>query len=245
MKLLIALLAIFVSAPALAQFSSPWGDAPFWERPSARSNAAPRESVPRGPSIASGGARPEITPKAPASIVFPYSYPANSVIIDTSERKLYYVMGDQQAYEYPISVGRDGFSWTGTESISRIQTWPDWYPPSEMRARDRRLPEKMTGGVRNPLGAVALYLGNSLYRIHGTNDEETIGEAASSGCFRMMNSAALHLVSLVQVGASVHVLDHLPPPVVAQQPLFPDSDRSSLAGPAPWSAQSRAAISAP
>jgi len=227
MKLLIALLVIFLSAPALAQFSSPWGDAPFWERPSGR------QSAPRGPSIASGGARPEITPKAPASIVFPYSYPANSVIID------------QQAYEYPISVGRDGFSWTGTESISRIQTWPDWYPPSEMRARDRRLPEKMTGGVRNPLGAVALYLGNSLYRIHGTNDEETIGEAASSGCFRMMNSAAIHLASLVQVGASVHVLDHLPPPVVAQQPLFPDSDRSSLAGPAPWSAQSKAAISAP
>ena len=186
MKLLIALLVIFLSAPALAQFSSPWGDAPFWERPSARSNASPQESAPRGPSIASGGARPEIAPKAPASIVFPYSYPANSVIIDTSERKLYYVLGDQQAYEYPISVGRDGFSWTGTESISRIQTWPDWYPPSEMRARDRRLPEKMTGGVRNPLGAVALYLGNSLYRIHGTNAEKTIGEAASSGCFRMM-----------------------------------------------------------
>ena len=245
MKLLIALLVIFLSAPALAQFSSPWGDAPFWERPSARSNASSQESAPRGPSIASGGALPEIAPKAPASIVFPYSYPANSVIIDTSERKLYYVLGDQQAYEYPISVGRDGFSWTGTESISRIQTWPDWYPPSEMRARDRRLPEKMTGGVRNPLGAVALYLGNSLYRIHGTNAEKTIGEAASSGCFRMMNSAALHLASLVQVGASVHVLDHLPPPVVAQQPLFPNSDRSSLAGPAPWSAQSKAAIGAP
>lgn len=236
MKLLIAFMAILLSAPALAQFSSPWGDAPFWERPSVRPNAAPQpgyqpQSAPRGPSIASGGRRPEIALKEPASIAFPYSYPANSIIIDTSERKLYYVLGDQQAYEYPISVGRDGFTWTGTEAISRIQTWPDWYPPSEMRARDRRLPEKMTGGVRNPLGAVALYLGNSLYRIHGTNDEETIGEAASSGCFRMMNSAALHLASLVQIGTPVHVLDQLPPPVVAQQPLFPDSNRSSLGGP--------------
>ena len=236
MKLLVALLAILLSAPALAQFSSPWGDAPFWERPSVRSNAAPQsgyrpKSAPRGPAIASGGRRPEIALNEPASIAFPYSYPANSIIIDTSERKLFYVLGDQQAYEYPISVGRDGFTWTGTEAISRIQKWPDWYPPSEMRARDRRLPEKMTGGVRNPLGAVALYLGNSLYRIHGTNDEETIGEAASSGCFRMMNSAALHLASLVQIGVPVHVLDQLPPPVVAQQPLFPDRSRSSLGGP--------------
>ena len=230
MKLLIGLLAIFLSAPALAQFSSPWGDVPFWERPSARSNAAPRESAPRGPSVASGGARPEIMPQAPEVVDFPYSYPANSIVIDTSQRKLYYVLADQKAYDYPISVGRDGFTWSGIETISRIQPWPDWYPPLEMRYRDPRLPEKMTGGVRNPLGAMALYLGSSLYRIHGTNDEETIGEAASSGCFRMMNSSVLHLAPLVQVSTPVYVLDELPPRPIAQH-LLPDSNRNLLGGP--------------
>ena len=93
--------------------------------------------------------------------------------------------------------------------ISRQQAWPDWHPPKEMIARDPRLPDKMTGGLKNPLGAQALYLGNTLYRIHGTNDPKTIGQAASSGCFRMMNEHVLHLASLATVGTPVTVVKQL------------------------------------
>ena len=115
-----------------------------------------------------------------------------------------------EALVYPISVGREGFTWTGTETISRIASWPDWHPPAEMRERDPRLPEKMTGGVRNPLGAKALYLGSTLYRIHGTDNERTIGRASSSGCFRMTNGHVVDLASRVSTGTTVIVLDKLP-----------------------------------
>jgi lipoprotein-anchoring transpeptidase ErfK/SrfK len=143
-------------------------------------------------------------------VAFAYNYPASSIVIDTSERTLYYVVGGNLAYAYPISVGREGFSWTGTETISRKQVWPDWYPPEEMRQRDGSLPEKMTGGIRNPLGVMALYLGTTLYRIRGTNDEESIGQAQSSGCFRMKNAAVLHLAGVVEIGTTVAVVNSLP-----------------------------------
>ncbi|HWE20794.1 MAG TPA: L,D-transpeptidase [Hyphomicrobiaceae bacterium] len=143
-------------------------------------------------------------------MAFAYNYPASSIVIDTSERTLYYVVGGNLAYAYPISVGREGFSWTGTETISRKQAWPDWYPPEEMRQRDGSLPEKMTGGIRNPLGVMALYLGTTLYRIRGTNDEESIGQAQSSGCFRMKNAAVLHLAGVVEIGTTVAVVNSLP-----------------------------------
>ena len=122
--------------------------------------------------VKDGGPRPEIAPKAPPLVAFPHSFPVRSIVIDTSRRKLYFVVEEGRAYEYPIAVGRTGFSWTGTETVSRKRAWPDWHPPTEMRARDASLPKKMTGGVRNPLGAIALYLGNTEYRIHGTNDAE-------------------------------------------------------------------------
>ena len=141
---------------------------------------------------------------------FASGYAAGSVVIDTSGRALYYVLSDQKAYRYPIAVGREGFSWTGTEKVTRKAAWPDWRPPLEMRERDPRLPELMTGGLKNPLGAMAIYLGNSLYRIHGTNDARSIGTASSSGCFRMTNAHVTHLASLVGVGAAVHVLPRLP-----------------------------------
>jgi lipoprotein-anchoring transpeptidase ErfK/SrfK len=150
-----------------------------------------------------------MAPVAPAIVAFTYDFPANSIVIDTEGRKLYYVLGEQKAYAYPISVGREGFSWTGAEPISRKQSWPDWYPPAEMRERDPKVPEKMTGGLRNPLGAMALYLGNTLYRIHGTNDVTSIGHAQSSGCFRMLNSGVLHLASLANVGSQVTVVKSL------------------------------------
>jgi lipoprotein-anchoring transpeptidase ErfK/SrfK len=156
-----------------------------------------------------GGPRPQIAPETPPIVAFPYAYPASSVVIDTSARKLYLVLEGGRAYAYPISVGREGFSWTGSEKISRKQAWPDWHPPEEMRQRDPSLPEKMSGGIRNPLGAMALYLGDTLYRIHGTNDTKSIGQAQSSGCFRMMNSAVMHLATLVDVGTTVTVVTKL------------------------------------
>lgn len=169
---------------------------------------APRSAV-QFPKIMEGGERPAISPAAPPQVRFA-GYAPGSIVIDTSARALFYVTSPTTAYRYPISVGREGFTWRGTEKISRVADWPDWHPPAEMRQRDPRLPEKMMGGVNNPLGAKALYLGNTLYRIHGTNDSRSIGYAASSGCFRMMNQHVLHLASLAGVGTSVTVLDRLP-----------------------------------
>ena len=150
---------------------------------------------------------------------FGAAFPANSIVIDTGARKLYYVLEGNRAYEYRISVGREGFNWSGTEKVSRKQAWPDWHPPAEMRERDPKLPEKMTGGLKNPLGAMALYLGNSLYRIHGTNDVKSIGRAQSSGCFRMLNAEVLHLASITEIGTPVSVMNSMPAtPEVTQAP---------------------------
>jgi lipoprotein-anchoring transpeptidase ErfK/SrfK len=150
-------------------------------------------------------------------VSFAYDYPPNSIVIDTGGRKLYYVLPDQQPYAYSSSVGREGFSWTGSETISRKQAWPDWVPPAEMRERDPSLPERMTGGLENPLGAMALYLGDTLYRIHGTNDAKSIDRAQSSGCFRMLNANVLHLSSITEIGTKVTVVSSLPgAPAVAR-----------------------------
>ena len=174
----------------------------------------------RAPIIRSGGARPAIAPQAPPKVAFRNSFAANSIVIDSAGRMLYFILSPSEAYQYPISVGREGFSWTRTDVISRKQEWPDWNPPKEMIARDPRLPDKMTGGIKNPLGALALYLGNTLYRIHGTNDPKSIGHAASSVCFRMMNEHVLHLASLAGPGTQVTVVKSLAPQTVsaARQP---------------------------
>jgi lipoprotein-anchoring transpeptidase ErfK/SrfK len=193
----------------------PWSDRyqRDWDEDE-RARPEDRRPHPRiGGDIRDGGARPTIAPQPPPVVAFPYAYPANSIVIDTGARKLYYVLENNRAYQYAISVGREGFNWTGTEAISRKQEWPDWYPPAEMRERDPSLPEKMTGGVKNPLGAMALYLGKTLYRIHGTNDVKSIGRAESSGCFRMLNSAVIHLASITEIGTSVTVV----PSVAASQ----------------------------
>jgi lipoprotein-anchoring transpeptidase ErfK/SrfK len=138
-----------------------------------------------------------------------------TVIINTHQRYLYYVLGSGKAIRYGIGVGRQGFEWSGVAEIGDIQSWPDWYPPKEMIAREwaknrRRLPEKMPGGPENPLGARALYLfqgrRDTLYRIHGTNAPETIGQAMSSGCIRMMNQEVIDLVSRVHIGTRVIVI---------------------------------------
>lgn len=164
----------------------------------------------KGPAQMDGGGKPGIAPVAPKTVTFPNSYGAGKIVIDTAGRKLYYVLSSSSAYQYPIAVGREGFTWTGTQSISRKVSWPDWRPPAEMLERKPELPEYMTGGIRNPLGAMALYLGNSLYRIHGTNDAKSIGTASSSGCIRMTNGHVMHLSSIAGIGTTVHVLNKLP-----------------------------------
>lgn len=158
-----------------------------------------------------GGDQPHISAKAPPKVAFRSGYAQGSIIIDTAGRHLYYVLSSKAAYRYPIAVGKQGFAWSGTEKISKKVAWPDWIPPAEMRARKPGLPVRMSGGVRNPLGAMALYLGNTLYRIHGTNDAASIGTAASSGCIRMTNANVLHLAQLADVGTTVYVLKRLPP----------------------------------
>lgn len=160
------------------------------------------------PPFMTGGPRPEIIPMAPPIVSLKKPEKSGTIIIDTGGRRLFYVLSGNRAYEYPISVGREGFTWTGTERISRIAPWPDWHPPAEMLQRQPGLPKIMTGGVNNPLGAKALYLGNTLYRIHGTNDPKSIGRASSSGCFRMMNNHVEHLATLAGLGTEVRVVRH-------------------------------------
>ena len=127
-------------------------------------------------------------------------------MVSTSERRLYYVLGNGQAIQYGVGVGRPGFSWSGTQTVTRKREWPDWRPPAEMLARRPDLPRHMAGGPDNPLGARAMYLGNTLYRIHGSNEPETIGQAVSSGCIRMTNEDVVDLYSRVKVGTRVVVV---------------------------------------
>jgi lipoprotein-anchoring transpeptidase ErfK/SrfK len=137
---------------------------------------------------------------------FPTREPAGTIIIDTPNTYLYLVLGGGKALRYGIGVGREGFTWSGREKISRMSEWPDWHPPKEMIDRQPYLPRFMAGGESNPLGARALYLGNTLYRIHGTNQPSTIGSFVSSGCIRLTNADIEDLYSRVTVGTRVVVL---------------------------------------
>ena len=128
-----------------------------------------------------------------------------TIIIHTSERYLYLVQGDNRALRYGIGVGREGFQWGGLLKITRKQEWPDWRPPPEMIERQPYLPRFMAGGKGNPLGARAMYLGTTVYRIHGTNQPQTIGSAVSSGCFRLVNPDVIDLYNRIPVGTKVIV----------------------------------------
>jgi lipoprotein-anchoring transpeptidase ErfK/SrfK len=132
-------------------------------------------------------------------------YGAGTIVISTSERRMYYVLGNGQAIRYGIGVGRPGFEWGGAQTITMKREWPDWRPPSQMLKRRPDLPRYMPGGPDNPLGARALYLGSTLYRIHGSNEPETIGQAVSSGCIRMLNDDVVDLYERVRVGTRVVV----------------------------------------
>jgi lipoprotein-anchoring transpeptidase ErfK/SrfK len=139
-------------------------------------------------------------------VSFPGPYRPGTVVISTSGRRLYLVTSSGQALSYGIGVGRLGFTWTGTHSVTMKREWPDWTPPSQMLRRRPDLPRHMVGGIENPLGARAIYLGSSLYRIHGSNEPETIGQAVSSGCFRMTNEDVIDLYDRVRIGTKVVVL---------------------------------------
>ena len=141
--------------------------------------------------------------------------PAGTIIVDTPNTYLYYVLGNGRAVRYGVRVGRDGFTWSGVQKISRKAEWPDWHPPPEMIDRQPYLPRFMAGGPGNPLGARAMYLGNTVYRIHGTNQPSTIGKFVSSGCIGMLNDDVSDLFDRVKVGTRVVVWPGSPPTTTA------------------------------
>ncbi|MBB4261539.1 MULTISPECIES: L,D-transpeptidase [unclassified Bradyrhizobium] len=163
-----------------------------------------RDIMGGGPNFFRSGANP--IPRA--TVMYNGNYAPGTIVVNTSERRLYLVLQNGQALRYGIGVGRDGFRWGGVHRITAKKEWPDWTPPSQMLARRPDLPRHMKGGVENPLGARAMYLGSTLYRIHGSNEPETIGQAVSSGCFRMTNDDVSDLYGRVSVGTTVVVLNN-------------------------------------
>ncbi len=141
------------------------------------------------------------------TVDFPGKQAPGTIIVKQGERRLYYVLGDGKAIRYPIAVGREGTSWSGTSTISAKREWPDWTPTPAILARQPNLPRHMEGGPANPLGARALYLGATLYRIHGTNEPWVIGEDVSSGCIRLSNDDVVDLYNRARIGATV-IVEH-------------------------------------
>jgi lipoprotein-anchoring transpeptidase ErfK/SrfK len=216
-------LAFFLAPPSLAQAESLGGG--FIEfiatgghmatpSPDPRQAAAPARMMTNSP--AAGNMQASLAPVQPSreipaalyrqEVDYPESGRVGSIVIDTPNHYLYLVTGPGRAMRYGIGVGRPGFTWSGHKTISRKAEWPDWTPPPEMMKRRPDLPSHMEGGLGNPLGARALYLGSSMYRIHGTNEPWTIGQNVSSGCIRMMNEDVIDLYERVRVGAPVEVL---------------------------------------
>lgn len=148
------------------------------------------------------------TPQFKRGKVVPFGMnkPAGTIVVSTRKNVLYYVLGDGRAVQFRVATAKPGFGWSGTHKVSSKVQWPDWRPPAEMRKRRPELPSFMAGGPKNPLGARAIYLGSSIYRIHGTNEPKSIGKAASSGCIRMLNADVEELYRHVKIGATVIVL---------------------------------------
>ncbi len=136
----------------------------------------------------------------------PTGQPPGTIVVDTTERFLYLVLPDRKAMRYGVAVGDEAYGWTGTARVARKAEWPDWTPPPQMLKRRPDLPRHMKGGLDNPLGARAMYLGGTLFRIHGSNEPDTIGQAVSSGCIRMTNDDVVDLYERVKVGTRVVVL---------------------------------------
>ena len=161
-----------------------------------------RDIMGGGPNFFGGGGT---NPVPRSNVNFVGNYAPGTIIVSTSERRLYLVTGNGTAIRYGIGVGRDGFRWSGVKRITAKKEWPSWTPPAQMLRRRPDLPRHMAGGPDNPLGARAMYLGSTLYRIHGSNEPETIGQAVSSGCFRMTNEDVKDLYDRVGVGTTVIV----------------------------------------
>ena len=160
----------------------------------------------REPIIPYDDTRAKATPIPREEVSYSSNYAPGTIIVSTVERRMYYILGNGRAVRYGVGVGRPGFEWAGQKTITRKAEWPGWTPPPQMLKRRPDLPRHMVGGPENPLGARAMYLGSSLYRIHGSNEPETIGQAVSSGCIRMLNDDVIDLYSRVKVGTKVVVL---------------------------------------
>jgi lipoprotein-anchoring transpeptidase ErfK/SrfK len=208
LKIRIAATAVGALAIGAAALSAPATAAPlplfpfFLPQPQIEAAPPPVSAAPREEEE-----RFELPTRLRRQVVNYYSREApGTIIIDTPNTYLYLVLGNGQAMRYGIGIGRDGFTWSGTQTITRKAEWPAWTPPPEMIARQPYLPRHMTGGPGNPLGARAMYLGGTIYRIHGTNAPETIGTRVSSGCLRLTNEDVIDLYSRVNVGTKVIVL---------------------------------------
>jgi lipoprotein-anchoring transpeptidase ErfK/SrfK len=206
-KIRFAVAAVGALAMGVAAYSAPATAAPlplfpfFLPQPQIEAAPPPVAALPQEEE------RFELPARLRRQVVSYYGREApGTVIIDTPNTYLYLVLGNGQAMRYGIGIGRDGFTWSGTQTITRKAEWPAWTPPPEMIARQPYLPRHMTGGPGNPLGARAMYLGGTIYRIHGTNAPETIGTRVSSGCLRLTNEDVIDLYSRVSVGTKVIVL---------------------------------------
>jgi lipoprotein-anchoring transpeptidase ErfK/SrfK len=198
-------------------------------RPTVLSALPPEEQPEVGPAELPPNLRKQ-------EVAYATKEPAGTLIVDTPHTHLYYVLGGGRAIRYGVRVGRDGFTWNGVQKISRKAEWPDWHPPTEMIERQPYLPRFMAGGPGNPLGARAMYLGSTVYRIHGTNQPSTIGKFVSSGCIGMLNEDVSDLFDRVKLGTRVVVLPGGPPPgsttTASAQPV-PSPQMSSVPGMAP------------
>jgi lipoprotein-anchoring transpeptidase ErfK/SrfK len=235
--------AALVLAPTLMASSA---SAQILGYAAAPANAFPSDGVTlNAPQAADDeeGSGPSVVPERLRRAVVAYDTreAPGTVVIDTGHTTLYYVLGQNRAIRYGVGVGREGFTWSGVQTISRKAEWPDWHPPTEMIARQPYLPRFMAGGPGNPLGARAMYLGTSQYRIHGTNDPSTIGKFVSSGCIRLTNEDVSDLFSRVDVGTKVVVLPKTAPHYeakgtitvrptanVAPRPVAARSDRQAM-----------------
>jgi lipoprotein-anchoring transpeptidase ErfK/SrfK len=198
-----ALARVAMAAGLLAALTVPADANPEWDPEGKYTAGAPTRGLGNWNFMGgSGGAGP--IPRT--TVTYPGGHAPGTIVINTGERRLYLVLGNGQALRYGIGVGRVGFTWAGTTRISAKKEWPDWTPPAQMLRRRPDLPRFMKGGPENPLGARAMYLGSTLFRIHGSNEPETIGTAVSSGCFRMVNDDVIDLYNRVRVGAPVIVL---------------------------------------
>ena len=159
----------------------------------------------RQPLVPNTAVVPQATAIPREVVAFDGRHAPGTVVVSTPERRLYYVLGNGQAVRYAVGVGRPGFEWSGVKTVVMKREWPSWTPPAQMLKRRPDLPRHMKGGVDNPLGARAMYIGGTLYRIHGSNEPDTIGQAVSSGCIRMLNDDVVDLYERVKVGSRVVV----------------------------------------